>query len=414
MTQRPIIPRWLFALVTVLLIGGLAVGVPLGIRYLNEKDKKSEEAEQEAEATAPTALSDVRGKPYADALQELTAAGFKVVKAPDTVPGGTAEQVAAQSPAPEDVPGGMRAKESTVTLKVFAGVGDQVIPYLRGATEADARKALGDRGFTNVEVAPTRETDQMVPKGSVLKTNPDASPARQKLDTPIQLILSDGPPPVQVPAVEGKSIQDARNLLIAAGFVVSPNTGEEPTPDPTKIGTVLRVLMGGQPVPATALFGSTLDLVLGIDTATAPVPELTGMTVDQATALLTAAKLQVGTITTESSDTVPAGQVLSFTPAVGQEIPKGSGVDLLVSSGPAVVLGDFTGQSVANADALVRSAGLIPAFESGCSSSPTVVTQNPAPGTIVQAGTTVDMYCFFVIGPFIPLTPVEFQQVSGG
>jgi serine/threonine-protein kinase len=205
--------------------------------------------------------------------------------------------------------------------------------------------------------------------------------------------------------VEGKTIQDARNLLIGAGFVVNVSMHTEETKDPALVGTVLRVEQNGQPVPEMALYGSTLDLILGVASTKGTVPDLTGKTIDEAAALLTPEGLQVGAQTTESSDTVPAGQVLSTNPAAGTEIPTGSGVDLVLSSGPAVALIDFTGRSVADADALVRSIGLIPAFENGCNSSPTVVTQNPPVGTLVQAGSTVDLYCYLVIGPFIPLTP---------
>ena len=65
------------------------------------------------------------------------------------------------------------------------------------------------------------------------------------------------------------------------------------------------------------------------------VPNVVGQTQAAATTSLTNAGLTVGTVTTASSPTVPAGSVISQNPAGGSSVPVGSAVNLTVSTGPA-------------------------------------------------------------------------------
>jgi beta-lactam-binding protein with PASTA domain len=63
------------------------------------------------------------------------------------------------------------------------------------------------------------------------------------------------------------------------------------------------------------------------------VPNVVGMTQAAASAAIKGASLTVGTVTTQSSTTVPAGQVISQNPAAGASVASGSAVNLVVSSG---------------------------------------------------------------------------------
>jgi beta-lactam-binding protein with PASTA domain len=68
------------------------------------------------------------------------------------------------------------------------------------------------------------------------------------------------------------------------------------------------------------------------------VPSVVNLTQSAATAAITNAGLVVGTITTASSATVPAGSVISQNPAAGTSVATGSGVSLVLSSGPSAGL----------------------------------------------------------------------------
>src|ERR1700730_9426148 len=67
------------------------------------------------------------------------------------------------------------------------------------------------------------------------------------------------------------------------------------------------------------------------------VPNVLGLTQDAATTAITAAKLTVGTVTQQTSNTVAAGNVISQDPASGSSVAEGSPINLVISSGPQMV-----------------------------------------------------------------------------
>lgn len=67
----------------------------------------------------------------------------------------------------------------------------------------------------------------------------------------------------------------------------------------------------------------------------AVVPNVVGQTQAAATARLANARLAVGSVTLQASATVPAGQVISQSPAAGTSVADGAWEDLVVSTGPA-------------------------------------------------------------------------------
>ena len=70
--------------------------------------------------------------------------------------------------------------------------------------------------------------------------------------------------------------------------------------------------------------------------ATVAVPNVEGMTQAAATTAITGAGLVLGTVTTVSSSTVPAGSVISESPAAATAVEAGTTVNLTVSSGAQV------------------------------------------------------------------------------
>ena len=83
--------------------------------------------------------------------------------------------------------------------------------------------------------------------------------------------------------------------------------------------------------------GSAVNLVVSTGPAPVQCAERGGLTQAAATTAITAAGLVVGTVTTASSATVPAGTVISESPAAGTSVAAGSAVNLVVSPGPAPV-----------------------------------------------------------------------------
>ncbi len=204
----------------------------------------------------------------------------------------------------------------------------------------------------------------------------------------ISLVVSSGPPPVPVPKdLAGKTLVGATSELQADGLAVGAVTSrydENAAP-----GVVLGL---GGPVPTELPQGSKVPLVVSKGAKPRTVPTVAvGTPVAQATSILEALGLHV-TTTSQSSTTVPAGQVLATAPGAGTQVPKGATVQLVVSSGPPMVVipSDIIGKSVTAAAAELQADGL---SVSGTKGSPlgTVTGSSPGVGTKVRKGTSVEL-----------------------
>ena len=92
---------------------------------------------------------------------------------------------------------------------------------------------------------------------------------------------------------------------------------------------VLTVKLKGNP-------GSFLTIIIsgkGGGPAIIAVPNVVGMTRAAAESAITSANLKVGTVTSQSSNTVPAGNVISQNPTAGTNLQQGSPVNLVISLG---------------------------------------------------------------------------------
>ena len=87
---------------------------------------------------------------------------------------------------------------------------------------------------------------------------------------------------------------------------------------------------GGEQVPP----GSAVDLVVSTGLCPVTVPDVVGMTQTNAESAITGAGLTVGSVSEQCSDTVPAGNVISQDPTSGQQVPPGTAVNLVISTGP--------------------------------------------------------------------------------
>ena len=134
-----------------------------------------------------------------------------------------------------------------------------------------------------------------------------------------------------------------------------------------------------------------LDLV--VSPGTSPVPPVTGLTQSEAQAAILAAGFITGTITTNSSSSVPAGSVLSQTPFGCGFTSPGAAISIVVSSGPPeTIVPNVVGLTQAAAIASMNAAGLnLGSAPIAVSSSSVpvgdVVSQNPPAGTAVTPGT---------------------------
>ncbi len=133
---------------------------------------------------------------------------------------------------------------------------------------------------------------------------------------------------VVVPDVIGMSLDDATSEITGAGLVVGEVSHEYS--ETTPAGRVIsQEPVGGEKVSA----GTEVDLAVSLGSETVTVPDVTGMSLDDAKDEITDAGLMVGEVTYDYSETVPEGHVISQEPAGGETVSPGSAVDLVVSLG---------------------------------------------------------------------------------
>ena len=140
--------------------------------------------------------------------------------------------------------------------------------------------------------------------------------------------------------------------------------------------------------------GSAVALVVSTGSGLITVPNVVNAPQAAATSAITGVGLTVGTVTTASSATVPAGSVISQNPAAGAQVAGGTTVSLVVSSGPALrAVPNVVNTTQAAATTAINGAGLVVGAVTTASSATipagSVISQNPVGGTQVASGSSV-------------------------
>ncbi|MGW9551690.1 PASTA domain-containing protein [Citricoccus zhacaiensis] len=141
------------------------------------------------------------------------------------------------------------------------------------------------------------------------------------------------------------------------------------------------------------------------------VPDLTGLTQDEAEATLQDAELALGPVTHEYSDTVEQGSVLSQSPAAADELRRNHAVSVVVSEGPQpVAVPDLSGMTVEEATSELEAAGLqleVSGSEHSASvEAGRIITQDPGEGDVLPGSTLTAVQS---LGPRM----IEVPDVTG-
>ena len=167
------------------------------------------------------------------------------------------------------------------------------------------------------------------PKGIVLKQTPSAGCACKvtpgKRCLLLTLYVSKGTKTETVPLVKGRSVRDARLLLLRKGFGVHVTETYSTRP----YGEVLSVFPASD---VTLPYGENVTLTVsrGAHIPHTTVPSVVGETAVRAESLLQSRGLRVGKIRYEASDRSPGTVLLQQVPA-NESLPEGASVDLTVS-----------------------------------------------------------------------------------
>lgn len=199
----------------------------------------------------PVTVPGVTGKSQAEAQAAITGAGLTVgmitLRYSDSVPEGF---VISQEPGA----GSLVLPGTAVSLFVSRGPQPIPVPGIVGKTQAEAQRILTDAGFSLGSI--TQEWSASVPSGTVISQDP-GSGVLALPGSPVNFVVSKGPQPVTVPAVTGKSRQEAVALITGAGLAVGSVTQEYSADVAEDIVLRQQPISGLQVLP-----GSSVDLVV--------------------------------------------------------------------------------------------------------------------------------------------------------
>jgi serine/threonine-protein kinase len=217
----------------------------------------------------------------------------------------------------QSVPVGREVEEGSV-LSVVVSKGPEFVdvPSVVGLPLGRAREEIQDARLTvgNVE----KVFDNEVPKGEVIEQNP--TEGQLEVDEAVDLTVSQGREPVEVPPVEGRPEGEAGSVLTGAGLRVSVDEDYSATvaegdviSQSPQAGTVLRV-------------GDTVTIVISLGPRRFPMPDVVGMGEAQATARLEGLNLRVDAVDLPSGGSSVVGQ----RPEPGTTVEEGDKVTIYV------------------------------------------------------------------------------------
>jgi beta-lactam-binding protein with PASTA domain len=265
----------------------------------------------------------------------------------------------------------------------------EAIPQVVALTTAEAEARLVAAGLRWRVIKISSANAAAI--GKVVEEHP-AFPGEVARDQTVILTVAV-PVSAKVPNVlqPRESAQAAKGALRKSGFAVKEI--------PVKASTASELALQGQvlseaPAPgAVAAKGSSVTIRVITGTAIVAVPgSVVGESPAQAGAALAKAQLVVGSTTKSAfSPTVPAGYVAgTFPVSPGQSAPIGSTINLAISTGPAAVVPNLEGDTVAQARHQLRAAGLVLGQVRSAPGTPgLVVAQAARPGRELRQRTPI-------------------------
>jgi len=220
-----------------------------------------------------THVPDVRGLTISKAEARLRAADLKV----DVAPGNYSAKlgvgrVLSTTPSPA----AKIRKGHTVLLIPSLGPEFLPVPNVEGKAEKQARRAITGAGFVPKV---STEFNDTVDKGKVIRQSPQPQVSLEK-GKHVEIVVSKGPAPVEIPPVKGKTRDEAKATLEALGFKV---TETEEFSTTVKKGDAIRT---DPPAGDKVKKGSEVTLVLSKGPESFKMPKVTGMKTDAAKKLL--------------------------------------------------------------------------------------------------------------------------------
>jgi serine/threonine-protein kinase len=268
----------------------------------------------------------------------------------------------------------------------------RVVPSVTGEQLNLARTVLQNAGFTvGVIRVPNVKT-----AGVVIGEEPQAGTRADKNST-VTVTVSQGPGKQSVPSVQGLSETRAKKLIAQAKLKVA-----RVVMAPSQIFPAGQA-SGTDPAAGTSVpFESGVTLLVSDGLPQRSVPDVGGESESAATTNLTGAGFKVSA-STQSSSSVPAGDVISQDPAGGSTAASGTLIRIVVASAPPTgSVPNVVGDPADGAASALTAAGfkVVRKTESvnQASQNGIVITQTPSAGATAKKNSPVTI----VVGRYRP------------
>jgi len=277
------------------------------------------------------------------------------------------------------------------------------VPDVVSLTQSDARKAILASGLQVGTIK--KEASDTVPMGSVISQDPKGL-TNAEPNSKVNLVVSSGKAnskEVTMPDLRGKSQADAEKALADVKLIgVAANPEETSDVQP---GLVFKQSVA----PGTKVKeGTKVTFTVAMAPGEVAVPNVTGMTSDDAKKAIADAKLGFDS-TTAYNDGVAEGLIASQSIAAGTKVKQGTTVTVTVSLGKKpqdkVTVPDVMTYSWGDAENALRSAGLAARY-----------TGDPAGVVVAQdvaAGSQVDPNTLVTVTLSAPVKYVEVPNIIG-
>ena len=263
------------------------------------------------------------------------------------------------------------------------------VPNVVGLSQADAKSQIEAAGL-EWELNPEKVASDTVEKDAVASTDPAGGAQAEKGST-VRVTISSGPDSVTLPDnLVGMSPDEARQAVEALGLKWEVNSSKVAS-DTVAEGKVAQT----NPSPGSKVkAGQTITAYLSSGSDQVEVPDLVGMSQDQARSALKAVGLELGNVTTVDSDK-DKDRIVSQDPETGSKVKKGTTIAVSISTGKAaqVEIPTVVGISREDAEAQLKALGLNVTVEevSGSQPSGQVTAVEPGEGSKVDKNSTVKL-----------------------
>jgi len=258
-----------------------------------------------------------------------------------------------------------------------------LVPRILGLYQEEAQRVLSAAGFRLGTISKTLEGD--TPIGTVVRQQP-RSGRTLKRDGAVAIWVRAQA--VEVPLVTGQRLNDAMDTVRGAGLSVAEDisrtmTGQYPP----------GVVNAQTPGPGQRVVEGTA-VKLTVEAESVVIPDVRGMSLEQADGLLRETGLSVSTTDAGLNPDITVPQVADLSPASGKRVEPGTTVTLRVAN-PGARVPNLVGRNEREVGQLLKQANLnmgrvarrhhdrIPEY--------VVIDQSPRAGRVVNPGSAVSL-----------------------